>query len=52
MSKAVRANVNASVEQLKSGSTIITELIEGNELKVVGAEYALETGLVEFYEEL
>jgi len=52
MSKAVRANVNASVEQLKSGSTIITELIEGNKLKVVGAEYALETGLVEFHEEL
>jgi len=52
MKKAVRANVNASVEQLKSGSPIITELIEGDKLKVLGAEYALETGLVEFYKEL
>ena len=52
MRKAVRANVNASVEQLKSGSTMITELIKGNKLKVLGAEYALETGLVEFYKEI
>ena len=52
MAEAVRANVNSSVEQLKSGSPIITELIEGDKLKVLGAEYALDTGLVQFYEEL
>jgi carbonic anhydrase len=48
---AVRANVNASVNQLKHGSEILEELIQKDGLRVVGAEYSLETGVVEFYDE-
>lgn len=46
--KAVRANVEASVAQLKNGSEILQRLISDDGLKIVGAEYSLETGLVEF----
>jgi carbonic anhydrase len=48
---AVRANVNASVNQLKHGSSILEELIQNEGLRVVGAEYSLETGVVEFYDD-
>jgi len=47
---AVRANVSASVNQLKHGSEILEQLIEHEGLRVVGAEYSLETGVVEFYD--
>ncbi|MEP6507311.1 MAG: carbonic anhydrase [Gemmatimonadales bacterium] len=45
---AVRANIRASADQLRHGSDILEELIKGNGLVIVGAEYSLETGLVEF----
>jgi carbonic anhydrase len=45
---AVRANVRASVSQVRHGSRILEDLIEKDGLSVVGAEYALETGVVEF----
>lgn len=48
--EAVRANVRASVNQLQHGSAIIENLIETDGLMVVGAEYSLETGTVEFFE--
>lgn len=47
---AVRANVRASVNQLRHGSAIIESLVAHDGLRVVGAEYALETGLVDFFE--
>nr|WP_295403172.1 carbonic anhydrase [uncultured Thiocystis sp.] len=47
---AVRANVRASVNHLRHGSAIIESLIAHEGLRVVGAEYALETGLVDFFE--
>ena len=46
--EAVRANVRASVEQLRHGSEILEELIQRGRLLIVGAEYSLETGVVEF----
>jgi carbonic anhydrase len=46
--QAVRANVRASANQLRNGSEILERLIERGELAVVSAEYALETGVVEF----
>ena len=49
--RAVRANILASVRQLRHGSTIIEDLIASDGLNVVGAEYSLETGAVEFLEE-
>ena len=48
---AVRANVRASVEQLKHGSLILETLIDNGELRIVGAEYCLDRGVVEFFEE-
>jgi len=48
--QAVRANVQASVDQLRHGSPILEQLIQEEGLLVVGAEYSLETGVVEFFE--
>ena len=47
---AVRSNVFASVNQLRHGSAVLESLIAKGKLKVVGAEYSLETGEVEFYD--
>jgi carbonic anhydrase len=48
--KAVRANVSASVNHLRHGSQILEELIRNEGLMVVGAEYSLDTGVVEFFD--
>jgi carbonic anhydrase len=48
--KAVRLNVRASVQQLQHGSEILEQLIARRELSVVGAEYSLETGEVDFFD--
>jgi carbonic anhydrase len=48
--QAVRANIRASVDHLRHGSQILEELTEKNGLVIVGAEYSLETGIVEFFE--
>jgi carbonic anhydrase len=47
---AVRANIRASVQHLRHGSDIIENLIQNAGLMVVGAEYSLETGVVDFFE--
>jgi len=47
---AVRANVRASADHLRHGSEILEELIASDGLVVVGAEYSLETGVVEFFD--
>ena len=51
MRQAVRANIRVSVDQLRQGSEILDELIRADGLRVVGAEYSLETGLVEFFDD-
>jgi carbonic anhydrase len=48
--QAVRANVRASANQLRHGSDIVEQLIQDDGLYVVGAEYCLETGVVEFFD--
>jgi carbonic anhydrase len=47
---AVRANVRASVNHLRHGSELLERLIPEIGLLVVGAEYSLETGVVDFFE--
>jgi carbonic anhydrase len=47
---AVRANVRASVNHLRHGSEILERLIQNDGLVVIGAEYSLETGVVEFFD--
>jgi carbonic anhydrase len=50
MEQAVRANVRASVNQLRHGSDVLERLSRGDGLRIVGAEYALESGLVDFFD--
>ena len=50
--EAVRANIRASVRHLRHGSSIIEQLIKKAGLMVVGAEYSLETGVVDFFDGL
>ena len=47
---AVRANIRASADHLRHGSQILETLIQNNGLLVVGAEYSLETGVVDFFD--
>src|SRR5215813_7145920 len=47
---AVRANVRASTNQLRHGSAVIEQMIQTEGLVVVGAEYSLETGVVDFFD--
>lgn len=46
---AVRANVDVSVNHLRGGSDILEELIHKEGLMIVGAEYSLTSGRVEFF---
>ena len=48
MEHAVRANILASVHNLCEGSAILEQLVKDDGLMVVGAEYSLSTGVVEF----
>jgi carbonic anhydrase len=48
--KAVRANVLASANQLRHGSEVLERLIAEDGLLVVGAEYDLATGGVDFFD--
>ena len=41
-------NIRMSVNQLRRGSAILENLVENEGLRIVGAEYSLETGVVEF----
>jgi carbonic anhydrase len=50
LDQASRANVRASVDQLRHGSEILEQLIRTAGLLVVGAEYSLGTGIVDFFE--
>ncbi len=47
---AVRANIRASAAHLRHGSEILEQLIARDALLVVGAEYSLETGVVDFFD--
>src|SRR5262245_49795457 len=47
---AVRSNVRLATEQLRHGSEVLEELIRTRGLVVVGAEYSLETGVVDFFD--
>ena len=46
----VRANVRMSANHLRHGSEILEQLIQKDGLQVVGAEYSLDTGVVEFFD--
>ena len=48
---AVVANVRHSVDQLRHGSAVLEQLAADAALTIVGAEYSIETGEVEFFEQ-
>jgi carbonic anhydrase len=48
--QAVRANVRASANHLRHGSAVLENLLLTNGLRIVGAEYSLETGVVDFFD--
>ncbi len=48
--RAVRANIRASANHLRHGSDLLEQLIRDDGLLVVGAEYSLETGVVEVFD--
>jgi carbonic anhydrase len=50
--QAVRVNIRASANHLRHGSELLEQLILNDGLLVVGAEYSLETGVVEFFDGL
>ena len=50
IASAVRANVRASAERLREGSSVLGRLINEAGLAVVGAEYCLATGVVDFFD--
>ncbi|MFC7297300.1 carbonic anhydrase [Herminiimonas aquatilis] len=48
--QSIRANIRASANHLRHGSELLENLIQNEGLVVVGAEYSLETGAVEFFD--
>jgi carbonic anhydrase len=50
--QAVRENIKASAEHMRHGSVILEDLERDEGLVIVGAEYSLETGLVDFFDDV
>jgi carbonic anhydrase len=48
--QAVRSNVRVSVDHLRHGSAVLEQLSADGGLMIVGAEYSLETGIVDFFD--
>ena len=48
--QAVRANIRASTDHLRHGSEVLEQLIHDDGLLVVGGEYSLDTGVVDFFD--
>ena len=46
---AIRANILAATNHLRHGSQILEQLIQQGGFTIIGAEYSLETGAVEFF---
>ena len=49
--EATRANIRASVDQLRHGSALLERRIEQDGLLIVGAEYHVEEGTVQFLDD-
>jgi carbonic anhydrase len=50
LSDSVRANVLASTDHLRHGSKFLEDMVRDKELMIVGAEYDIDTGLVDFFD--
>lgn len=47
---AIRANIRHSADHLRHGSELLEQMIEKEGLRVIGAEYSLDTGIVNFFD--
>ncbi len=52
LERAVRDNVRVTADHLRHGSDVLESLIKNDGLLVVGAEYSLDTGVVDFFDGL
>ena len=52
LQQAVHANIHSSVHQLQHESNILKNLVKERNLLILGAEYSLDTGIVNFFDEL
>lgn len=50
LEQAVRDNVRVTADHLRHGSAMLESLIQNDGLMVVGAEYSLDTGVVDFFD--
>ncbi|WP_044890358.1 carbonic anhydrase [Myxococcus hansupus] len=50
MKEAVRANIRNSCDHLRHGSRLLEQLCQNEGMRIVGAEYSLETGAVDFFD--
>lgn len=50
MARAVRANIQAATNQLQQDSAALASRIQRGQLRVIGAEYCLDSGVVEFFD--
>ncbi|HEX2250067.1 MAG TPA: carbonic anhydrase [Gemmatimonadales bacterium] len=48
--QAILANVRVSANDLRHGSAILEQMIQREGLLIIGAEYSLETGVVDFFD--
>lgn len=48
--ESIRANIRVSTKKLRHGSKLLESLIQNKGLLILGAEYCLESGRVEFFE--
>ena len=48
VAQSVRSNIRASADHLRHGPALLEQMIRDHDLLVVGAEYSLETGIVDF----
>ena len=49
---SIRANIFAATNQLRHGSQMLEQFIQKGELNIVGAEYSLQTGIVDFLDSI
>src|SRR5213594_1109341 len=50
LAHAVRANIRSAADHLRHGSDVLERLAQRDGLLIVGAEYCLETGVVDFFD--
>ena len=50
INRTIDENVRNSVQAIRNGSSVLKDLIANHGMMVVGARYAIETGVVEFIE--